>query len=93
MTDLRDPPQVFMHSQDARAAGLEEGAMIRVSSANGELRRPLKLDDTLRPGCINVPHGWSGELNVNRLTSTARDVDALTGMLLYSGLEVSVEAV
>ena len=93
MTDLRDPPQVFMHSQDARAAGLEESALVRVSSANGDLTRPLKFDDTLRPGCINVPHGWSDEMNVNRLTSTTRDVDPITGMLLYSGLEVAVEAV
>ena len=81
-----------MHSADASAAGIAEGAMVSVRSANGELRRPLKLDDTLRPGCINVPHGWSDEMNVNRLTSTTRDVDPITGMLLYSGLEVSVEA-
>jgi anaerobic selenocysteine-containing dehydrogenase len=93
LTDLRDPPEVFMNAQDAVAAGLAEGAMVRVKSANGELRRPLKFDQTLRPGCINVPHGWSDEMNVNRLTSTTRDVDALTGMLLYSGLEVEVEAV
>ena len=93
MLDLRDPPQVFMNAIDAKKAGLEEGTLVRVSSANGDLRRPLKFDDTLRPGCINVPHGWSDEMNVNRLTSTTRDVDALTGMLLYSGLEVSVEAV
>lgn len=92
MTDLRDPPQVFMHSDDARAAGLQEGAMVRVKSVSGAIQRPLKLDDTLRPGCINVPHGWSGDLNVNRLTSTTVDVDPITGMLLYSGLEVAVEA-
>jgi anaerobic selenocysteine-containing dehydrogenase len=93
MTDLRDPPQVFMTSGDALAAGIAEGAMVRVRSATGELQRPLKIDDTLRRGCINVPHGWSDEMNVNRLTSTTREVDPLTGMLLYSGLEVSVEAV
>lgn len=92
MTDLRDPPQVFMTSRDAQAAGITEGTLVRVRSANGELRRPLKIDDTLRPGSINVPHGWSDEMNVNRLTSTTRDIDPLTGMLLYSGLEVSVEA-
>lgn len=93
LTDLRDPPLVFMNAFDAQAAGLAEGATVRVTSANGELRRPLKIDNSLRPGCINVPHGWSDEMNVNRLTSTTRDVDPLTGMLLYSGLEVAVEAV
>ena len=92
LTDLRDPPQVFMHPRDAEAAGIAEGVMVRVRSVNGDLRRPLKLDETLRPGCINVPHGWSDEMNVNRLTSTTRDVDPITGMLLYSGLEVAVEA-
>lgn len=93
LTDLRDPPQVFMHSRDAAAAGLPEGAMVEVRSASGYIRRAMKIDDTLRPGCINVPHGWSDEMNVNRLTSTTRDVDPITGMLLYSGLEVSVAAV
>lgn len=92
LLDLRDPPQVFMNSRDASQAGLEEGELVRVRSANGDVARPLKIDDTLRPGCINVPHGWSDEMNVNRLTSTTREVDPITGMLLYSGLEVSVEA-
>lgn len=82
-----------MNAADAKAAGLEEGATVRVSSANGDLTRPLKFDNSLRPGCINVPHGWSDGMNVSRLTSTTRDVDPLTGMLLYSGLEVAVEAV
>jgi len=91
LLDLRDPPQVFMNSSDARSAGLEQGALVRVRSANGVVERPLKIDDTLRVGCINVPHGWSDELNVNRLTGTS-EVDPLTGMVLYSGLEVSVEA-
>lgn len=93
MLEVRDTPLVLMHSQDAAAAGIAEGALVEVRSANGFVRRAMKIDDTLRPGCINVPHGWSDEMNVNRLTSTTRDVDPITGMLLYSGLEVSVAAV
>jgi len=93
LLEVRDKPYVLMHSADATAAGITEGALVEVRSATGTLRREMKLDDTLRPGCINVPHGWSDELNVNRLTSTTRDVDPITGMLLYSGLEVSVAAV
>lgn len=89
LLELRDKPYVFMAGVDARAAGIAEGATVTVRSANGEVRRVLKIDDTLRAGCINVPHGWSDELNVNRLTGT-REVDAITGMVLYSGLEVSV---
>jgi anaerobic selenocysteine-containing dehydrogenase len=92
LLELRDEPLVIMHSTDARAAGVVEGAMVEVRSVNGTVRRVMKIDDTLRPGCINVPHGWSDELNVNRLTGT-RDVDSLTGMVVYSGLEVSVATV
>ncbi|MCB2080849.1 MAG: molybdopterin-dependent oxidoreductase [Novosphingobium sp.] len=93
LLEVRDKPYVFMNSRDAHSAGIDEGAMVEVRSASGNVRRAMKIDDTLRPGCINVPHGWSDELNVNRLTSTTKDVDPITGMLLYSGLEVSVEAV
>lgn len=93
LLEVRDKPYVLMNSQDAEAAGIVEGALVEVRSANGTVRREVKIDDTLAPGCINVPHGWSDELNVNRLTSTTRDVDPITGMLLYSGLEVSVAAV
>jgi hypothetical protein len=39
-----------------------------------------------------VPHGWSDEINVNRLTGT-QDVDSISGMVRYSGLPVSLEAV
>ena len=92
LLELRDEPLVIMHSQDARAANIGEGAMVEVRSVNGTVRRIAKIDDTLRPGCINVPHGWSDEVNVNRLTGT-RDVDPITGMVLYSGLEVSVAPV
>jgi formylmethanofuran dehydrogenase subunit D len=93
LIELRDTPVVLMHSEDAQAAGIAEGTEVEVRSANGTVRRAMKIDDTLRPGCINVPHGWSDEANVNRLTSTTRDVDAITGMLLYSGLPVSLAPV
>ena len=92
LLDLRDPPQVMMHPADAQKLGFAEGRMLRVSTASGKVERQLKIDDTLRPGVINVPHGWSDALNVNNLTSTTREVDPITGMLLFSGLEVAVEA-
>ena len=92
LLELRDKPFVFMNSHDARTAGIEDGALVQVRSVNGKVRRVVKLDDTLRAGCINVPHGWSDELNVNQLTGT-QDVDPITGMVLYSGLEVSIEPV
>jgi len=89
MLDLRDKPRVFLNPEDAARAGLAEGAMAEVRSANGFVRGVVKFDATLRQGALNVPHGWSDEFNVNRLTGT-KEVDPLTGMVLYSGLPVSL---
>ncbi|MCB2074024.1 MAG: molybdopterin-dependent oxidoreductase [Novosphingobium sp.] len=92
MLDLRDKPYVYLNEADAQTVGVAEGAKVRVSNANGSVERFVKIDDTLRRGAINVPHGWSDEINVNRLTGT-QDVDSISGMVRYSGLPVSLEAV
>lgn len=91
MLDLRDKPHVFLNPQDAESGGFAEGELVEVRSANGFLRGTVKIDASLRQGALNVPHGWSDEFNVNRLTGT-RECDPLTGMVLYSGLPVSLHA-
>jgi anaerobic selenocysteine-containing dehydrogenase len=92
LLELRDKPYAYLNPVDAEAAGLTDGSVVRVKTGNGAVERVVKLDETLRRGAINVPHGWSDDLNVNHLTGT-RDVDPLTGMVRYSGLEVSLERV
>ena len=89
---MRNKPYVFLHPADAEEGGFAEGEKIEVRSVNGWIRRQVKLDTTLRKGVVNVPHGWSYEMNVNRLTGT-REVDNLTGMVRYSGLEVTLHPV
>jgi anaerobic selenocysteine-containing dehydrogenase len=89
LLELRDNPHVFVSPVDAEEAGLEDGGTVRVTSENGTLVGVVKIDATLRRGAINIPHGWSDEHNVNRLTGTRR-VDPLTGMVQYSGLPVSL---
>ena len=91
MLDLRDRPQIFVNPEDAADAGVADGTMVEVRSANGFVHGVVKIDGTLRQGALNVPHGWSDEFNVNRLTGT-REVDPLTGMVLYSGLQVTLHA-
>lgn len=90
LLELRDKPYVMVNPEDAREAGIKEGAKVEVRSLHGSVQRTVKIDKTLRRGAINVPHGWSDELNVNRLTATKQNVDPITGMVLYSGLEVSL---
>ena len=47
-----------------------------------------RLDDSIRRGVVSVPHGHPAA-NVNVL-SDAQVVDRITGMVRYSGIEVSV---
>lgn len=93
MLDLRDRPFVYLTQADAQSIGIAEGGTVRVSNATGTVERIAKFDETLRRGVINVPHGWSDEINVNRLTSTTRDLDSISGMVRYSGIPVSLQAV
>jgi len=85
---LGDPVDVLLHPDDARAAGVQDGEAVAVRNARGEILGTARLDPTLRRGVVSVPHGHR-EANVNYLTD-AREVDRLTGMVLYSGFEVSV---
>ncbi len=54
-------PTLSCHPLDAVAAGLEEGALVRVVSRRGELRVAAELDDTLPRGVAFAPFHW-GEL-------------------------------
>jgi len=90
--EVRDRPGILVSAKDAEDAGLKDGDIIIVRSPYGAVQGPMRIDPTLTPGVMSVPHGWSGSHNVNQLTST-RDVDLLTGMPLYSGLPVSLHRV
>jgi anaerobic selenocysteine-containing dehydrogenase len=85
---LGEPPEVLVHPDDARAAGLSDGAAVVVESARGELVGVARVDPSVRPGAVSVPHGHQGA-NVNRLTDS-HDIDRTTGMAHYSGVAVTL---
>lgn len=83
------PPPLLMHPDDATRLGLPAGQPVRVSSASGSTAAAVALTDTIRPGVVSLPHGWSGP-GVNELTSSTANVDPLTGMPLLTGIPVEV---
>jgi len=85
---LGSPADVLLHPTDAAAAGVVDGQQVIVRSAQGEIVGTAHVVATIRPGVVSVPHGHE-HANVNFLTST-RDVDPVTGMARYSGVQVSV---
>jgi anaerobic selenocysteine-containing dehydrogenase len=85
---LGDRPEILIHPDDADAQGIVDGADVHVRSAYGELTGPARVDAGVGRGHVSIPHGW-GDTNVNLLTSKD-EVDPITGMPLYSGLEIEV---
>jgi anaerobic selenocysteine-containing dehydrogenase len=85
---LGEPAEVVIHPGDAAVAGVVAGQPVTVRSAHGELTGIAKVDSSIRPGAVSVPHGHA-DANVNLLTSKD-DIDLVTGMTRYSGVPVTL---
>jgi len=96
---------LFMHPDDAHRLGLEDGELVRVSSAAGAIEIPLKLDSDLMPGVVAATHGWGHAgatgmqiaaerpgVNVNRLLASGPGTfDPLSNMAHMTGIPVEVQ--
>ena len=81
---------LMMHPVDAADRGLLEGATAVVSSRSGEVRLPVELTETLMPGVVSIPHGWS-QASANDVTDE-RLIDHLSGTAAFNGVPVQVSA-
>ena len=88
---LDEAAEVMIHPEDAAAAGIRDAQRLVVRSEHGQLTGVAKVDPGMRRGAVSVPHGHAGA-NVNLLTSKD-DLDAATGMTVYSGISVSLHTV
>lgn len=75
---LNPSPFVELHPDDARAAGIADGAPVDVVSRRGAVRVPARLTDHITPGLCFVPMHWGGDLQaINAVTVDAVDPDSL----------------
>lgn len=88
---LGSPADIILHPQDADAQGIATGDRVRVTTDSGEIVLIANVSETIRPGVASIPHGHESA-NVNLLTSV-QSVDAMTGMVLYSGIPIVIELV
>ncbi|WP_304114931.1 molybdopterin-dependent oxidoreductase [Mycolicibacterium bacteremicum] len=95
-----------VNPSDAAAAGLLDGAAVRVVSATGAIELEVLITDEVGPGTVAIPQGWGHRgggwrlanahpgVNVNELTSSRpEDLEALAGMSVLNGVAVRLEAV
>jgi len=99
----RDRCTLLVHPDDARGAGLADGALARVTSEAGSVVVPVQVSDEMMPGIVSLPHGWGHDkadtrLGVARrhagvnsnLLSPGRLVDPLSNNAVVNGIEVDV---
>jgi anaerobic selenocysteine-containing dehydrogenase len=88
-------PPLEMHPEDARARGLREGDIVRVWNDLGEVRLPLHLTDTIRPGVVcSLKGAWFRTSDNGQTVSAlapAHHAD-LAGGACYNDARVEVAA-
>jgi anaerobic selenocysteine-containing dehydrogenase len=97
---------MLVHPDDAEALTLVTGDQARVISKTGELVIPVRIDDSIAPGVVSIPHGWGHrdtgsrleiarsliDANFNMLTSSD-EYDIPSGNSILNGIKVSILAV
>jgi len=81
---------VLLHPEDADARSIADGDTVRAFNDNGEIELVARIDPGMRRGVASLAHGHL-KGNVNLLTSKTA-IDPLSGMALYSGVPVEIEA-
>ncbi len=67
-----------MHPADAAARGLDDGDLVRVFNALGEVQCPLQVAASVPPGTVSLPKGlWRRSVR-NGYTANALAPDTLT---------------
>jgi anaerobic selenocysteine-containing dehydrogenase len=57
-----------IHPMTAKKYGVKDGDSIIVESNRGMIRVKALVTEDMVEGVVSIPHGWSGEANVNLLT-------------------------
>jgi anaerobic selenocysteine-containing dehydrogenase len=68
LNEKNPEPFAELHPYTARRYGVRDGDPIIVESNRGQIRVKARVTKEMMEGVVSIPHGWSGEGNVNILT-------------------------
>jgi anaerobic selenocysteine-containing dehydrogenase len=90
---LHPEAEVEVHPGDAARLGVHDGQMVRVASELGQVlvRARITTEQDIRPGVVQITHGWEHQANVNRLTPDAV-TDPISGFPQLTSIPVRMEA-
>jgi anaerobic selenocysteine-containing dehydrogenase len=91
---LHPEAEVEIHPADAARLAIRDRQLLRLSSEVGQMQARARIvaEDEIRPGVLQVTHGWEKEANVNRLTADAV-TDPISGFPQLTSVPVRVAAV
>jgi anaerobic selenocysteine-containing dehydrogenase len=105
LTRGRPRHQLLMHPRDLAERGIEDGAVVRVSSRVGSVDVEVSAVDDVMPGVVSLPHGYGHQVggtrmrhattvagvSINELTDPER-LD-ISGNAALNGVPVTVQPV
>lgn len=54
----KDRCTLLIHPDDAARCGVADDDIVTVKSAAGEIKVPVEVTDSIKPGVVSMPHGW-----------------------------------
>jgi anaerobic selenocysteine-containing dehydrogenase len=95
-----------LHPDDAARLGVDDGGMVRITSAAGTVEIVAEVTDVIMPGVVSIPHGWGHDDPETNLSVAAAKpgvncnvlvdetiVDPLSGNAVLNGVAVTVAPV
>jgi anaerobic selenocysteine-containing dehydrogenase len=102
----KNPCQLMINPEDAKARGIEADALVRVTSSRSSIELPATISADIMPGVVCMPHLWghgrpgtrqrvansTPGVSMNDLTDISV-IDELTGNAVVNGVPVKVESI
>jgi assimilatory nitrate reductase catalytic subunit len=95
LTKHTDQPYVEIHPKDAKQLGIEDKALVRLTSPYGEALLKAKVSRAVAPGNVFAPIHWTQQFSNAAVVSNLipQVVDALSGQPESKHAQVKLEAV
>lgn len=87
---LMPEPLLELNTKDAKARGISNGDMVRVTSMRGEAQLRARVTDKILKGVAQMPHHWAPPANANVL-SDDEHLDPISGFPAFKSLLCQVE--
>jgi len=77
----KDRCTLLIHPDDAARCGVTDSEIVTVKSEAGEIKVPVEITDSIKPGVVSMPHGWGHGRPGTRMSVANNSPGANTNVL------------